>query len=38
MDYFFEFLTLFILGGRTFLISNPFLTIASVLDAQRGGV
>jgi hypothetical protein len=35
---FFEFLTPFTLGGHNFLISNPFLTILTVLDAPRGGL
>jgi hypothetical protein len=38
MDYFFEFLASFTLGGCNFLISNSFFTIANVLDAPRGGV
>ncbi len=33
---FLEFLTPFTLGGHSFLISNLFSTILSVLDAQRG--
>ncbi len=33
-----EFLTPFTLGDHNFLISNLFLTILSVLDAQRGGL
>jgi len=35
---FFEFLTLFTLGGYNILIFNLFLTIVSVLDAPRGEV
>jgi hypothetical protein len=38
MIYFFEFLTPFTLGGRNFLISNPFSTIVSVSDASGKGV
>jgi hypothetical protein len=33
-----ELLTPFTLGGRNFLISNPFLMIVSVLDVLRRGV
>jgi hypothetical protein len=36
--FLFEFWTPFSLGGYNFLISNPFLTIASVSDASREGV
>ncbi len=35
---FFEFLTPFTLGGHNFLISNPVLMIANVLDVPRGEV
>jgi hypothetical protein len=35
---FWEFLTLFILGGCKFFISNPFSMIVSVSDVPRDGV
>jgi hypothetical protein len=35
---FFNFLTLFTLGGYNFLISNLFLTIVSVSNAPKGRV
>ncbi len=36
--FFFGVLDPFNLGGRNFLISNPFLIIVIVSDAPRGGV